>query len=243
MTIQQKFFYSVASIILVFVILLAIITGSDSANKIQTNINQQILNQKAHIYDLLETTDLIMAERVQNSMRLLKKMGSELGEPSLEGTVNVNGVTANNVLLGDSSQGNNFELVDGLTQIMDGTATIFSKTGQDYVRISTNVIKNDKRAIGTKLSANGKAIKLINQGKPYFGQVDILGNPFLTGYAPMVDNANKTIGIWYVGYSADLQAITNTIQSSRILNNGFIALVDKKNNIRAHSDHLSQQVV
>jgi methyl-accepting chemotaxis protein len=243
MTIQQKFFYSVASIIVLFVIILAIFTGAENANKIQQNIDDQIGKQKSHIYDLLNTTDIIMAERVQNSMRLLKKLGAELGQPKIEGTVNVNGVIANNIVIGNMAQGNNFDLVDNLTSIMDGTATIFSKTGQDYVRISTNVFKNNKRAIGTNLSSTGKAILQINQGNAYFGEVDILGNPFLTGYAPMQNAAGETIGIWYVGYSADLETISKTIETSRILNNGFIALVDDKNNIRSHSKHMSMAQV
>ncbi len=243
MTIQQKFFYAVATIVAFFAILLAIISGYQSASQTQKMINSDILKQKNHIIDVLDTTDSIMAERVQNSMRLLKKMGAELGSARSQGTVSVNGVTANNIYLGSSGQGNNFELVDGLTEIMNGTATIFSKTGQDYVRIATNVIKNDKRAIGTKLSSTGKAIVNINDGKPYFGQVDILGNPYLTGYAPMFDNNGETIGIWYVGYSADLRSIQNTIANSRLLEDGFIALLDAKGNVRANSSNLSESEV
>jgi methyl-accepting chemotaxis protein len=176
-------------------------------------------------------------------MRLLMKMGAELGPPKIEGMVTVNGLTANNIYLGNIAQGNDFQLVDGLTNIMDGTATIFSKTGSDFIRISTNVIKENKRAIGTKLSPTGKAIEKIDQGQAYFGQVDILGSPYLTGYAPMKDESGVTIGIWYVGYSADLAITLQTIASSRILQNGFIALIDNKNNIRAHSDNVSEEQV
>jgi methyl-accepting chemotaxis protein len=239
MSIQYKIFYSVAAIMLLSVVLLATFIGIDRANKIQSNVDEQISEQEAHIYDVLTTTDSIMAQRVQNSMRLLKKMGAELGQAKLQGTVNVNGVNANNLYIGKKAQGNNFDLVDGLTQIMDGTATIFSKTGTDYVRISTNVIKDNERAIGTKLSATGKVIAQINRGDAYYGAVDIFGNPFLTGYAPMQNDLGQTIGIWYVGYSAELASVTKTIESSRILENGFVALVDKKNNIRAHSNHMS----
>lgn len=239
MTIQQKFFYSVASVILFFAVFLASISGIERAAETQENVNDQIVKQQTHIIDVLETTDALMAARVQNSMRLLMKMGAELGPPRMEGMVNVNSVSANNIYMGDKAQGNNFELVDGLTNIMDGTATIFSKTGVDFIRISTNVIKENKRAIGTKLSPTGKAIDKINQGQAYYGQVDILGNPYLTGYAPLKDASGSTIGIWYVGYSADLASTLHTIEGSRILKNGFIALIDTKNNIRSHSGHMS----
>ena len=243
MTIQQKFFYSVTSIILLFAIILASLSGVERAESTEDSVHDQMTKQQSHIIDVLQTTDALMAERVQNSMRLLMKMGAELGSPRINGVVSVNDVTANNIYMGDKAQGNDFELVDGLTTIMDGTATIFSKTGPDYIRISTNVIKENKRAIGTKLNPNGKAIKAINQGQAYYGQVEILGNPYLTGYAPMIDTSGETIGIWYVGYSADIATVLKTIESSRILKNGFIALVDAKNNIRAHSDHMSDEQI
>ncbi len=243
MTLQQKFFYSVASVIAVTILVVAGMEATKTANRIDNEIKFSIQKQTRHVLDVLDTTDNIMAARVQSSMKLLKKMGNELGQASQQGSVTVNGVSANNVILGNSAQGNNFELVDGLTEIMGGTATIFSKTGDEYIRIATNVIKNGNRAIGTKLSQTGKAIKKINKGEAYFGQVDILGSPYLTGYAPMFDANNNTIGIWYVGYSADMKGVTETIAESRILEEGFIALLDGKNNLRAHSDNMSSQAV
>lgn len=243
MTIQQKFFYSVASVILLFSLLLAALTGINTANVSRENIDKQITLQQTHILDVLDTTDTLMAARVQNSMRLLKQMANELGVPASRDSVTVNGVAATNIYIGEVGQGNNFDLVDGLTTIMDGTATIFSKTQGDYIRIATNVINNNQRAIGTKLSPTGKAAQNINKGLAYYGEVDILGNPFLTGYEPMKNASGDVIGIWYVGYSADLDVVGHAIESSKILNNGFIALFDAKDNLRTHSSHLSTEAV
>ncbi len=243
MKLQQKFFYSVASVIALMAIVMAIISAMDSASETQKQIETEIEKQTSHIIDVLDTTDAIMAERVQNSMRLLQKLGAELGTPKHEGEVVVNEVSANNIVFGNSPIGNNFELVDGLTTIMDGTATIFSKTGNDYIRISTNVIKNGKRAIGTKLSPSGKAIQNIKKGQAYYGEVDILGSPYLTGYAPLQNSSGETIGIWYVGYSANLEAITNIVSQTRILNDGFVALEDGKGNIVTLSNHVSESDV
>lgn len=241
MKLQQKFFYSVASVIAVMAILMAVFSAIKTASFTEQRIKSEITQQANHIIDVLNTTDEIMAGRVQNSMRLLKKLGAEMGPARQQGEVVINGVTANNIVMGNATIGNDFALVDGLTEIMDGTATIFSKTGSDYIRISTNVIKNDKRAIGTKLSPTGKAIKQINKGEAYFGEVDILGNPYLTGYAPLTNTSGETIGIWYVGYSANLASIIETISVSRILEDGFIALQDSKGNVVAVSDNVSKQ--
>lgn len=40
----------------------------------------------------------------------------------------------------------------------------------------------------------------INKGEAFYGEVDILGKPYVTGYDPIKDASGKVIGIWYVGY-------------------------------------------
>ena len=147
------------------------------------------------------------------------------------------------LLLGEKPQANDFTLVDGLTSIMGGTATLFSRRGDDYIRVSTNVIKDGQRAIGTKLAPQGKAMAKIKNGEAYYGEVDILGNPYLTGYEPMFNNASQVVGIWYVGYSADLKLLEEAIARSHILEKGFVALRDAKGNVRMHSSHVNESDV
>jgi hypothetical protein len=82
-----------------------------------------------------------------------------------------------------------------------GTATIFVKSGADYVRVATNVAKYDaSRAVGTVLDPKGKVIEFINMNEAFYGEATILGKPYLTGYEPMHDSLNKIIGIYYFCY-------------------------------------------
>jgi hypothetical protein len=40
-----------------------------------------------------------------------------------------------------------------------------------------------------------------DEGGPFgFGEVDILGKPYITGYKPIWDSSKNVIGIYYVGY-------------------------------------------
>ena len=55
-------------------------------------------------------------------------------------------------------------------------------------------------AIGTILDPKGKAIAVIAKGESYFGEADILGKPYVTGYEPIRDASGNVIGIYYVGY-------------------------------------------
>ena len=67
--------------------------------------------------------------------------------------------------------------------------------------MTTNVKKDDgSRAVGTLLDPNGKVIVNIRKNEPYYGEANILGKNYVTGYVPIHDAAKKVIGIYYVGY-------------------------------------------
>lgn len=142
--------------------------------------------------------------RVAKSMASLKAAAAKLGAPKLQGKEAVGGKDAPALYFGSSKINNNFDVVDAVSK-EDGkgmTATFFVKSGAEYIRVSTSVPKPDGsgRAIGTILDPAGKAIVEINAGKPFYGEVTILGTPYITGYEPMKDGSGNTIGIYYVGY-------------------------------------------
>jgi Cache 3/Cache 2 fusion domain len=139
--------------------------------------------------------------KVATAMQLLESMANKLGPPKIEGTEAVAGKDVPAIYFGSTKMNNNFDLVDGVVKQAQGTATIFGKNGDEYVRVATNVKKDDgSRAIGTILDPKGKAIQSISKGEPFYGEVDILGKPYVTGYKPIRDSSQKVIGIYYVGY-------------------------------------------
>ena len=140
--------------------------------------------------------------RVAKSVEALKTMTAKLGVPKLEGREAVGGKDAPALYFGTTKINNNFDIVDAVGK-EDGkgmTATLFVKDGSDYIRVSTSVPKPDGtgRAIGTVLA--GPALEAIKAGKAYYGEVPILGTPYITGYEPIKDGSGAEIGIYYVGY-------------------------------------------
>jgi methyl-accepting chemotaxis protein len=117
--------------------------------------------------------------------------------------IKVNGQQVGTAIVG-TLVNRNYDLVDKLkSETGVSTATLFA---QDW-RVSTNVPYTDKttRAIGTRVS-KAVADKVLNQGKVFLGDANIVGIDYVTGYGPLYDHRQqldpktaKPIGISFVG--------------------------------------------
>lgn len=97
---------------------------------------------------------------------------------------------------GNQLMNNNISFVELVGRLTGDTCTIF----QGDTRIATNVIRNGKRAVGTKVSAEIRNV-VLEQGKDYFGEAEVVGVRYQTAYKPIKDSEGRNIGIMYVGAS------------------------------------------
>lgn len=128
---------------------------------------------------------------VKKAMMDMKEGAAKLGACKIEGT---------KLFFGDTKINGNYELVDALKAKHNCTATFFVKKEDGFVRVSTNVMKDGNRAIGTVLDPNGPVIASVRKGDAYYGVVDILGAKYDTGYEPIKNGAGEIIGVYYIGY-------------------------------------------
>lgn len=148
------------------------------------------------VYDTL----MKPSDEVSKSMALLISKAEKLGTPKLQGREPVAGKVVPGLYFGKTKMNNFFGVVDEVTEESGGTATLFVKAGDEYVRVATNVKKDDgSRAIGTILDPKGPVIKKIKDGRAFYGEAVILGKPYITGYEPIRDASEKVIGIYYAG--------------------------------------------
>ncbi|EME69504.1 methyl-accepting chemotaxis protein [Paramagnetospirillum caucaseum] len=100
------------------------------------------------------------------------------------------------MMAGDHVLNGNFEVVDKVKVLVGGTATVF----MGDTRITTNVIKADGgRAVGTQLARTAAYDAVFNKKAPFRGEVEILGEPYMTAYDPILDAGGNVIGVLYVG--------------------------------------------
>jgi len=209
----------------------------------QKSAVEKVKSDLDSVQRLLDESGSLMKSRTADAMNVLLDLTSNTGKPSAGDPIEVwPGVSAPNIAFGDEKQALNFRIVDKLVNLVGGTATIFSKSGDSFVRITTNVKKQDgSRAVGTVLAPNGPVFASLITGQGFEGVVDILGNPFFTSYQPIMDSQNKLIGIYYVGYEASLGGVQTAIQQAKILNSGFLVLVDSTGKVRFTTDGITSE--
>ena len=101
---------------------------------------------------------------------------AKIGSPSIQGTDTVAGKTVPAIYFGDRKINNNYDIVDAVRKAHNATATVFVKDGDEFVRVSTNVLTPEgKRGIGTQLARNA-AYETVTKGQMYCGPIDVLGH-------------------------------------------------------------------
>jgi methyl-accepting chemotaxis protein len=116
-------------------------------------------------------------------------------------TSEANGVQVPTLMKSGKSVHYDHTIPDALSaQSKDSVATLFVKSGNEFIRVSTSLKREDGgRAFGTSLSHKHPAYKLVLAGNSYTGTATLFGNIYMTEYTPILDAGGNLIGIRFVG--------------------------------------------
>ncbi|MGX4640337.1 methyl-accepting chemotaxis protein [Massilia sp. SYSU DXS3249] len=122
-----------------------------------------------------------------------------------------------------------FSAPDKFSLETGGNATIFAATGEDFVRVTTSVKKeNGERAVGTQLDRASPAYAALREGKTYVGLVKLFGKNFITQYEPVRNGAGKVVGALYVGVdiTPDLALLKDRIRAIKVGETGYFYVLN-----------------
>jgi hypothetical protein len=140
---------------------------------------------------LIPRVGATQTDNVNTSMAALQAKTGKLGAPKVQGS---------DLYFGNTKVSN--DVVDAVVKKHGGAATLFVKSGDQYVRAATTVKKEDgSSAVGTALDANSPAIAKLKNGEPYYGDATIFGKSYDTEYEPIKDASGAIIGAYFVGYA------------------------------------------
>lgn len=149
---------------------------------------------------LLGTASLAQANDPKATIADLDGRLSKIGAPRIEGTEVVAGKTVPALFFGERKINNNYDVVDAVRKAHQATATVFVKDGEEFTRVSTNVLTPEgKRGVGTQLARNA-AYAAVSKGQQFCGAIDVLGTAFDACYNPIKDKSGAIIGASYIGH-------------------------------------------
>jgi methyl-accepting chemotaxis protein-2 (aspartate sensor receptor) len=176
--------------------------------------------------------DSSLSAEVSRSMNLFESFlppGYSLDETQ---KIDINGVATPTMKAGDKPLNLDFSIPDQFLERSGAIATVFARTGDDFVRVTTSLKKQDgSRAIGTLLDRNGPAYSLVLAGKSYTGLAALFGKRFITQYKPITDASGRVIGALFVGVDVgpQMKSIEDGIRQLKIGDSGYYFVLNASN--------------
>jgi methyl-accepting chemotaxis protein len=220
------------------VILAIVISGStvfalrslDAANL--ATREEHLASEARLLADQLSTFHGTLRESTQRLSGLFEKRFSAGLSVHPDEPVTVAGVQTPGLHLGGEVLNNNFKEVDEFKQMTAGVATLFVRSGEDFIRVSTSLSKQDgTRAIGTLLDHAHPAYARLMAGQSYVGRALLFERSYMTQYTPVRASGGKVIAVLFVGFDyTDAQnAQFENLKRFRIGQTGSLALLDEQN--------------
>ncbi len=213
-------------------VFLAFVLGIGQAlmQSVDQRASEDVAVKTQLIVDLLDASDKDLRMRAAS---LAKALQARLaGRFELDPAVTeVNGKPAPTLKLDGKVLNMDFSVADQFTQATGAVATVFAKTGDDFIRVTTS-LKTDKgaRAIGTLLDRAHPGYKATLEGKTYSGPAVLFGKPYITQYDPILDAQGKVVGLSFIGldYSDYLNQLKATIRGMKIGETGYFYILDAR---------------
>ncbi len=124
-----------------------------------------------------------------------------------------------------------FSVPDRFTARTGVPATVFVRSGDNFIRIATSVRKeNGERAVGTALDHASPAYAPLMAGRAYQGLANLFGKQVITAYQPLHDTTGRVIGALYVGVdiSQDMAVLKDKIRALKVGQSGYFFVLDAR---------------
>ncbi|QOV69255.1 methyl-accepting chemotaxis protein [Citrobacter sp. BDA59-3] len=219
---------SVAVLFLVFTFLLS----NKASQQLETLAVEDLHNQSTGVQDMVEMFNSSLSEEVESYTRLFSSFLPQPVTIDQAQRREINSISVPLLKGGDSDLHENNAIVDDFLTRTGAIATLFVRSGDDFVRVATSLRKeNGDRAIGTKLDKASPAFAPALKGETYRGLALLFGKRYITQYQPVKDNNGNTIAILFVGVDIthSWEIMRSKILGRQLGDSGHFYVLDRNN--------------
>ncbi|OGB68456.1 MAG: hypothetical protein A2486_03905 [Burkholderiales bacterium RIFOXYC12_FULL_65_23] len=217
-------FLLVTTVLVVLVTLISVVVSREMEHQAE----QELAGRTRMLAEFVEASDTDLQRRIAALAQVL--VDNLPGNLELDtATVQIKEIATPVLKLDGRPLNLNFQTVDHFTAMTGSVATIFAKTGDDFVRISTS-LKNDRgeRVVGTLLDRTHPAYAQVRAGKRYVGQATLFGRRYITQYDPIQNQDGQVIGLTFVGldFSEIFSSLKQAIKQLKAGSSGYYYVLD-----------------
>ncbi len=200
-----------------------------AGEQVTAQVLQRIADQDRAIADTIALVDRALGAEVGRSMTQFESLLP--GDFSIDAaqTIHIESLDAPTLKVGERVLDLDFSTPDAFLARSGAIATVFARSGDDFVRVTTSLKKADgTRAIGTLLDRRSPAYAPVLDGRSYTGLAALFGKRYITQYKPIRDAGGRVIGALFVGVDvgAEIAAIEAGIREQKIGESGYFLVLD-----------------
>jgi methyl-accepting chemotaxis protein-2 (aspartate sensor receptor) len=218
------------SLLCVILALLLTLINASTSSMLKERAKANVANTLGGISNTVEVFNAAMTNEASSFARLFAA-GFANGKFTLEPdtTVDIGGKPTPTLKHDGKTLNLDFSIPDKFTGDTGVVATIFAASGDEFVRVSTSLKKeNGERAVGTQLDHAHPSYSLLRTGGSYIGLATLFGKQYITQYDPIKDSGGKVIGVLFIGLdiSKNMAMLKEKIKAIRIGETGYIHIVN-----------------
>ncbi|NKJ50379.1 methyl-accepting chemotaxis protein [Burkholderia sp. SG-MS1] len=200
-----------------------------AGGQVRDEVLERIAEKDRSIAAMITLFDKALSSEVDRSMALFASFLP--ADFALDETqkVDIGGIATPTFKAGDKVLNLDFTIPDQFLERSGAVATVFARSGDDFVRVTTSLKKQDgSRAIGTLLDRKGPAYAPLLANRSYTGLAALFGKRLITQYRPITDASGRVIGALFVGVNVDkeIQSVEDGIRNLKIGASGYYFVLD-----------------
>jgi len=233
-----------AKIMSSFIVLVLVsvgVLGIVSMNRADKALFNAMTGDCQHIvdstYGMVSVRQNLLSEKLKGDLNVAKKQLAALGEIRIvrDETVQIEKYNVPTMYAGTTPLTLDYRFVDEIQKLVGGTATIFFLQNDEFIRVSTNVLREDgQRAVGTSIQNDSPVYKAIMNKQEYYGRAYVVNGWYITGYSPITDRNGNVAGIIYVGVKEQDEYLASVIEDFKIGQTGYVYVMDSKGDLVIH---------
>ncbi|APA87923.1 Cache 3/Cache 2 fusion domain-containing protein [Paraburkholderia sprentiae WSM5005] len=200
-----------------------------AGEQVRDQVLERITEKDRSITAMIALFDKALSAEVDRSMALFASfLPTDFSLDEIQ-KVDIGGTAAPTFKAGGKVLNLDFTIPDQFLERSGAVATIFARNGDDFVRVTTSLKKQDgTRAVGTLLDRKGPAYAPLLGNRSYTGLATLFGKRMITQYRPIADASGRVIGALFVGVDVDkeIQSVEDGIRALKIGASGYYFVLD-----------------